>query len=248
LTNYAVTYQTGSFSITGKSITSTDVTIADIADLNYNGLAQTPAVVITDTSFDPHKTLVLDTDYSVTYSNNTNAGTATITITGIGNYSGVTSKSFTIVPVALIITADDKSKTFGASDPALTLTFTGFVNSETVTVLGGTFSLSRTAGELVNPTTPYVITSSGYTSSNYAITFVPGVFTINAKDLASSDITLSTISNVVYNGDTQILKPIVYDKGVVLTETTDYTITHSSNTKDVGKSNFSALIFWKINS
>ncbi len=231
LSNYDVSYETGNFSITSKLITSTDVSIANIADLNYNGLAQTPAVVITDSSFDPDKTLVLDTDYTATYSNNTNAGTATITITGIGNYSGVTTKTFAIVPVDLTITADNISKTFGASDPSLTLSFNGFVNSETEAVLGGTLSLSRAAGEAVNT---YAITASGYTSSNYTITFVPGVFSINAKLLSSADITLSSISNVVYNGSSQSLKPIVYDNGVVLTETTDYTITHSSNTTDVG--------------
>jgi gliding motility-associated-like protein len=231
LSNYEVSYQSANFSITSKSITSTDVSIANISDLNYNGLAQTPALSITDSSFDPDKTLVLGTDYNLSYSNNTNVGTATITITAIGNYSGVTTKTFKIVPISLSITAVDKNKTFGASDPALTLSFNGFVNSETETVLGGTLSLTRAAGEPVNT---YAITVAGYTSSNYTITFVPGVFTINAKQLSSVDINISPRPDVVYTGSSQSQKPNVYDLGQLLIEGTHYTLGYSANTTDVG--------------
>ncbi|MGN1132205.1 MAG: hypothetical protein ACI4RL_04825, partial [Ruminococcus sp.] len=42
------------------------------------------------------KTLKNGTDYTVSYKNNINAGTATITVTGIGNYSGTVSKTFKI--------------------------------------------------------------------------------------------------------------------------------------------------------
>ena len=41
-------------------------------------------------------TLVKDTDYTVEYSNNINAGTATVTVTGIGNYTGTLTKTFII--------------------------------------------------------------------------------------------------------------------------------------------------------
>lgn len=40
-----------------------------------------------------------DTDYSISYEDNINAGTATITATGMGNYSGTLSKTFTITPI-----------------------------------------------------------------------------------------------------------------------------------------------------
>ena len=46
------------------------------------------------------KTLTNGTDYTLSYANNTNAGTATMTITGKGNYSGTTSKTFTISQAA----------------------------------------------------------------------------------------------------------------------------------------------------
>lgn len=58
----------------------------------YTGNAITPGVVVETGS----KTLVQGTDYTVSYSNNINAGTATITVTGIGKYSGTQTATFVI--------------------------------------------------------------------------------------------------------------------------------------------------------
>ena len=75
--------------------------IADIDDQTYIGSAIEPAVVITYKG----TALVKDVDYEVTYSGNTIVGTATITITGKGNYAGKTSKTFTIVKATPTVTA-----------------------------------------------------------------------------------------------------------------------------------------------
>ena len=50
------------------------------------------------------KTLVAGTDYTVGYANNINAGTATVTITGIGDYTGTKAATFRIVPKKSAIT------------------------------------------------------------------------------------------------------------------------------------------------
>ena len=50
---------------------------------------------------DAGSTMTKNTDYSVAYSNNINAGTATVTLTGMGSYSGTVSKTFTIAPVSV---------------------------------------------------------------------------------------------------------------------------------------------------
>jgi hypothetical protein len=68
--------------------------IATIANVAYTGEAQTPALTVTLGD----KTLVQDTDYTVEYTNNTEAGKATATITGIGAYTGTATKNFVIVP------------------------------------------------------------------------------------------------------------------------------------------------------
>ena len=75
------------------------LTINDIADVEYNGLAQTPEIVVRDGS----TILTSGTDYDVVYSNNIKVGTAIVTITGKGNYTGKKTESFTIYAIENII-------------------------------------------------------------------------------------------------------------------------------------------------
>lgn len=60
----------------------------------YTGEKITPSVEVSENG----KAWIEDVDYSVTYTNNVNAGTATVIVTGIGAYEGSISKSFTILP------------------------------------------------------------------------------------------------------------------------------------------------------
>ena len=76
------------------------VTIGAIANQSYTGSAITPDPVVTDGT----TTLKKGTDYTVSCTNNTNAGTATLTITGTGNYKGTNSKNFTIDPATQTLT------------------------------------------------------------------------------------------------------------------------------------------------
>ena len=62
----------------------------------YSGSAKKPTVTISG--------LKSGTDYTVSYSNNTNVGKAKVVITGRGNYTGTTTKTFTIKPVATKLT------------------------------------------------------------------------------------------------------------------------------------------------
>ncbi len=59
----------------------------------YDGKPKTPSVTV---SFGA-KTLVPHTDYTVSYHNNTKVGTANVTVTGKGNYTGSKSVTFAIV-------------------------------------------------------------------------------------------------------------------------------------------------------
>ena len=58
----------------------------------YDGKAKTPAVTVTLNG----KTLSPSTDYTVSYTDNVNVGTAKATVTGKGNYKGSVTKTFTI--------------------------------------------------------------------------------------------------------------------------------------------------------
>ena len=84
---YAVTRQTVSVTVNPASIKGAEVTIDD---QTYGEDAPVPTVTLGD------KTLVLGTDYEVTYSEVTGVGTATVTITGKGNYTGEVTKNFQI--------------------------------------------------------------------------------------------------------------------------------------------------------
>lgn len=98
-TGYAMIRGKGQYSCTKLipfTITTADIadggTISDISDYTYDGSAKKPTVKVQFTG----TTLTKNTDYSVSYSNNTNAGTATVKITGKRNFHGTLTKTFKI--------------------------------------------------------------------------------------------------------------------------------------------------------
>ena len=216
-----------------KLLTNSDITIDDITALTYTGVAQEPVVTVKDGS----TVLTLGTDYTVAYSNNTNAALATaaqnaptVTITAVATsdkYAGETTKTFTINKKALTVTAENKSVTFGDEAPAYTVTYDGFVNNETATVLGGTLAY---ACEYVKNTTAagtFDITPSGLTSNNYEITFTKGTLTVGKKALENSFI--ADIQSLVYNGLAQEPAPVVTFNGMTLVKGTDYSVSYENN-------------------
>lgn len=76
-----------------KSIAKATVTGIK-ASYSFNGNAKRPAVTVELNG----TTLVRGTDYTVSYSNNVNVGTATVRIVGKGAYTGTISKNFNVVP------------------------------------------------------------------------------------------------------------------------------------------------------
>ena len=93
------------------------VTIAAIPDMRWRG-NNVSVVVPTITVTNGETPLVLGTDYLVECSNNTAIGEATITIKGINNYKGTTTKTFNIVDFTL----QDASAANSASNPYLITT------------------------------------------------------------------------------------------------------------------------------
>ena len=73
------------------SISKASVTLST-STYAYDGKAKTPSVNVKVNG----KTLKKDTDYTVSYSNNTKVGTAKVTIKGKGNYTGSVSKTYSI--------------------------------------------------------------------------------------------------------------------------------------------------------
>ena len=73
------------------SISKASVTLST-STYAYDGKAKKPGVTVKLNG----KTLKNGTDYTVSYSNNTKVGTATVKITGKGNYTGSVSKTYSI--------------------------------------------------------------------------------------------------------------------------------------------------------
>lgn len=89
---------TKSFTISKAQISSAAITY-DAGPYGYTGKEWKPEVAV---SFND-AALTADTDYTVSYENNINAGTATVTVTGKGNFTGTASKTFTINKAGLTL-------------------------------------------------------------------------------------------------------------------------------------------------
>ena len=89
--NYYQGTKTVYFNILPKNIENAGITVANVT---YNANEQKPNVTVKDK--DRNVNLAKNKDYTVTYQNNVNAGTASVIITGINNYTGTAMQSFTI--------------------------------------------------------------------------------------------------------------------------------------------------------
>ena len=101
----------------------------------------------------------------------------------------------TVTPAPLTITANGVSRVYGASDPALGVSYSGFVNGETSSVLGGTLSVVDTDAAPTTGVGSYsgAIMASGLTSTNYTITYDAGNLTVTPAPLT---ITADGVSRV----------------------------------------------------
>ena len=86
------------WSIAKKDMSSAAVSVAK-GSYVYNGKAQTPEVTVT---LDGEA--LAATDFAVSYSQNTNAGTAKVAVNGTGNYTGTCAGSFAIAKAAQTLT------------------------------------------------------------------------------------------------------------------------------------------------
>lgn len=215
------------FTIVEKSISGAAVTLGTTSYV-YDGTAKKPTVTVKDGT----KTLVGGTDYTVSYQNNTNPGTATVTVTGTGNYSGYTTKTFTIKQPAKSIsscTVSMSSSSFVAD---------GTPKCPTVTVKDGTKTLSLNIDYNVdyqNNVEPGTATVAIYGTGNYS-GYTTKTFTItkpSAKSISSCTVSLSATS---YDYDGTAKKPTVTvkDGTKTLVSGTDYTVTYPTDCTNAG--------------
>ena len=111
--NYTGTKE-ATFEIIGKDINEDSnirVTLEETS-YTYDGTEKKPKVTVKD----GETVLVENTNYTVEYSNNINAGTGKVTIIGKGNYSGKIEKTFTINKVSLTIPAQNGTLTYNKAE------------------------------------------------------------------------------------------------------------------------------------
>lgn len=117
-------------------------------------------------------------DYVLSYSNNKNAGTATVTATGIGNFTGTVSTTFTIHPKIVTLQWGETTWTYDGDEHQTTCVVSNLVSGDTCTVIliGNTITdigtNTVTATELDN--TNYTLT--GATDLSRTLTVTAGLF------------------------------------------------------------------------
>ena len=197
--NMAAQAETVQVYIRQAAIARADVAVAG-ESFTYTGSPITPAVSVT---LKNGTQLMKDRDYTLAYTNHTNAGTATVTVTGIGNYIGTAKKTFVISkaaapeiswPTASAITCGEK-----VSDNLLSGGSTQY----------GTFTWSDTVKDTIPTVGTYsykvVFTPSADTEKNYETITTKEKeisLTVNAKSLTDAQVTVS--GSYTYTGQAQI--------------------------------------------
>ena len=121
----------------------------------YDGVAKHPTVTVKDDG----TTLRKGTHYKVTYSNNINAGTASITITGIGQYFGSVKKSFSIEPkdIVPVVTLNKKSFVYNGAAQRPTVT----VKDEDTALTADDYTVTWPSGSTEVGTYNVIVTLKG---------------------------------------------------------------------------------------
>ena len=181
------------------TITAADLsgcTFAPIADVTYNTKAHTPEVTVAISG----RTLEADKDYTVSYASNVNAGTATVTVTGKGNFTGSANTTFTIAKADLNLSVYTISSLCTETEvKTSTLPSNFFLADETET--GFSIALTAAGGDAIFTQAPAVV--DGENMITYQLNGGTGEATFN--------VTVTPVSSN-YKAGTYDLKIQAYDK------------------------------------
>ena len=147
-------------------------TVTGISNKTFNGRAQTQSPVVKMGT----ATLKAGTDYTLSYTNNINAGTATVTISGKGHYKGTITRTFTIGKAAQNFTVKAAVASIGVG------------KTTKVTASG--------ARETSNYT---------FKSSNTKVAVVNAAGTVTGKALGTVTITVSTAETANYKAGSKTI-------------------------------------------
>ncbi|NOV29501.1 YDG domain-containing protein [Methylomonas sp. ZR1] len=162
-----------------------------------------------------------------------NGAVGSAAISGGAGYSttigtGGASGTLTVNKKTLTVTASDDSRAYNGLgySGGHGVNITGFVNSETSSVLGGSVSYGGTSQGATNAGS-YTFTASGYTASNYDFSYVNGTLTITPY-------VVSLTGNRAYNGSSNVAAGIFSTGSLVGSETLSVSGTGTVADKNVG--------------
>ena len=213
---YGSLTQTKSISLTVAQRPLSQLTYERPVTQIYTGSPIEPAVTFMNGDY----VLVEGTDYTLSYSNNVNPGTATITVTGIGNYTGTKSLGFMINRrnIAEVTVAPIASQTYTGSaiTPAISLSYNG--TELTANTDYQIYSTSFTNAGTYNITI--------YGRGNFCESTTVS-FTVDPRPIAEA--TIAPIDNKVYTGSTYTPSLTVAYNGISLYSGRNYTVAYTDN-------------------
>ena len=235
----------GELTITPKSIVpdgpntpedkKTGIEVTKPADSKYNGEKHENKPTVTDTK--TKATLEENKDYTLSYSDDVvNVGTVTVTIKGIGNYTGEFIKTYEITPREYTVTTDGAEKVYDGNPLTAGGTVNNLVDGETVNLtMTGSQTNVGTSNNTYELNWTGTAKASNYTHGKDSI----GTLTVTAKPINPSDtngIAVRKPLDSIYDGKVHRNTPFVEDKktSATLIENTDYTLTHTGDLVNVG--------------
>ena len=196
----------------------TNCTVSGLTAKTYTGKAQTQSITVKYRN----KTLKNGKDYTVSYQNNINAGTAYVIIKGKGSYSGTVKRSFTIKP-AIIYKQCTFYKIASQYYTGSQIKPVPKIKNGTTTLKNGTDFTFTYQNNVNKGTAKVYIKGKGNYSGSCSLTF-----SITARPVSTLKI---TVPSATYNGKAQ--KPAVTVKynNYKFKNGTDYTLSYKNNTK-----------------
>ena len=236
---YGVTYGNGLFVAVGNTGTGNRVmtlnavvsrlTIDAIANQTFTGSALTPTIVVKDDA----TTLTEGTHYSVAYSNNTNVGTATVTISGRGNYTGTKTQTFSIArPTMSIVSGNNQS---GAVNQALADSpIIKVFNPDGTPAANVSLTVSASAGQISRP----VLSNLSYSYTTGGTTLTNNSWKAYQFTTGNTSLTLDQVEVVLNSFDLPNL-PYPYTAQV---EAAIFTVVNDSPANEIGSSGLQSVL------
>ncbi len=214
----------GTLTITTKTVSNPSITLSETS-YTYDGTAKKPTVTVKD-----GETTIPSTEYSVSYTNNTNVGTATVTITDVegGNYAVSGNTTFSISSADGSLTAPTGISGLVYNGSAQNLINAGSTTTGTLeySLDGTTYAETIPQGTDAGSYTVYYKVIGDANHNDIAVQNFQ--VTIASKTVESPTITLSETS---YTYDGNAKEPTVTVKdGETTIPATEYSVSYTNNT------------------